>query len=256
MFESLHDAMTAHALEAWPEPACGAVVGSGEAANYVPARVVAEGSRAAFRVDVAAVRRLEDRHGPARALVLSHPSVDEGVERIDPLLFTPSASEMVAQASLAVPFGVVVCDRSRACEPWWFGDQCPIPKLVGRPFRHGVTDCYSIIRDWFRLERSILMPDFPRDWNWWSEGMDLYRHGFAKAGGRNIDPEEIRPGDVILFRMRSRVPNHAGLVLDHGWLLHHFAAFKPYEPERISHIQRPMRWHNTLATHWLRYGED
>ena len=256
VFDRLHDTVRAHAMDAYPEPACGAIFGTEDAPEYLPVTEVADRSREIFHVGEALVRDLEDRHGTMLAFVLSHPAADDEKEEVDPLLFTPSAAEMVAQVSLAVPFGVVVCNRSRSFEPWWFGDQCPIQRLLGRPFRHGVTDCFSLIRDWCRLERNILLPDFPRDWNWWLDGLDLYRMGFEQSGGRAIDQMEVGHGDVILFRIRSEVPNHAALVLSDGWIMHHLASFVPYDPARMSYWERPMRWHHQLATHWLRYHED
>ena len=251
MFRSLYQAMEAHAREALPEPASGAVFGTDGAFAWHPVTEVADRSREAFRIDAAALRRLERTHGPLLAVVHTHPSA-EGQE-IDPLLFTPSASEMRAQASLAVPFGIVVCSRQRCFEPFWFGDQCPMPPLLDRPFRHGVTDCYSLIRDWYRQERQVLLPEFPRDWDWWREdGQDLYRTGFGQAGFHPIDREEAGEGDVVLFRMRSPVPNHGGVVLNREWMLHHPASVRPYDTMRISHHGSLLRWARH-ATHWIRH---
>ena len=39
------------------------------------------------------------------------------------------------------------------------GYQAP---LVGRPFHHGTLDCYGLMRDWYRLEWGLELPDFPR----------------------------------------------------------------------------------------------
>ena len=170
-------------------------------------------------------------------LVISHPD-DSASDNPDPLLFTPSAAEMRAQMALAVPFAVVVCTGSAAYVPWWFGDQRPTPGLIGRPFRHGVTDCYSFVRDWYRLEYGLRIPDFPRDWEWWKKGQDLYGQGFHRAGGRCIDPADARPGDVVLCRIRSRVPNHAVVLMPDGWVGHHFGSTAPYDPSAQSRVQR------------------
>ena len=53
---------------------------------------------------------------------------------------------------------------------------------VGCTPQTGVSDCYSLIRDWYRTERGIALPEFPRDWEWWEYGGDLYAMGFAEAG--------------------------------------------------------------------------
>ncbi len=252
LFEDLQDAMDAHALEAFPGEAFGAVFGSRDRPVYRPVAEVADNSRANFRVDEAALRRLEDAHGALLAAVHTRSSTAARKEDVDPLLFIPSAAEMRAQAALAAPFGVVVCDRSRRIDRFWFGDQCPPLPLPGRPFRHGVTDCYSLIRDYYRQERNVLLPDYPRDWNWWVEGLDLYRAGFEEAGFRIIDPADAADAHAVMFRMRSKVPNHAAVLLDDGWMLHHPASLRPYDPLRVSYREPLNRWKRHVA-HWLRY---
>ena len=236
----LHGAMQAHARETHPEEACGAVFGTGDAQVYHPVLEVAGRSRAGFRIEASVLHRLEEAYGALSAVVISHPWDEHG--DVDPLLFTPSASQMRAQMSLEVPFGVVVCSRSQAFAPFWFGDQCPRLPMHNRPFRHGVTDCYSLGRDWYRLNRNILLPDFPREWDWWIAGLDLYRAGFEQMGFREIDPADARPGDALLYRIRSDVPNHAAVLLENGWMLHHPGSQKPYDVQRISYRESVKRW--------------
>ncbi len=252
LFEDLGDAMEAHALQAFPGEAFGAVLGSRDRPVYRPVVEVADNSRAGFRVDEAALRRLEDAHGPLLAAVRTRSSTATRKEDVDPLLFIPSAAEMRAQAALAAPFGVVVCDRSRCIDRFWFGDQCPPSPLLGRPFRHGVTDCYSLIRDYYRQEKNVLLPDYPRDWNWWIQGLDLYSAGFEEAGFRVIDPADAADADAVMFRMRSKVPNHAAVLLDGGWMLHHPASLRPYDPLRVSYREPLKRWKRHVM-HWVRY---
>lgn len=248
--------MRASALDAWPASVCGAVVGAMDAPEYVPVSDFSVRSREDFRVDESAALRLERRYDALLGIVISHPSPAPRAAAPEPLLFTPSAAEMAAQTAMAVPFGVIVCTRSVAYKPWWFGDQCPTLPLVGRPFRHGVTDCYSLVRDWARLERGIAIPDFPRDWNWWLKGKDLYTAGFYEAGARSIPRSEAAPGDVILCRVRSKVPNHAVCLMEDGWVAHHFGSFVPYDPKALSRIQRAGRWLRKLGTHALRWHAD
>ena len=253
MFADLDEATEAHALEAFPEEALGAVFGSRDRPLYRPVKEVADDSRAGFRVEAAVLRRMEAVHGALLALVHTRSSTAGEGKDADPLLFIPSAAEMRAQAALAVPFGVVVCNRSRCVDRFWFGDQCPTLPLLDRPFRHGVTDCYSLARDWYRTRRGVLLPDYPREWNWWVAGLDMYGTGFGEAGFLRIDPGDAREGDSVLFRIRSKVPNHAAVLLDGGWMLHHTAARRPYDVMRLSRYEPIERW-KRFATHWLRYA--
>ena len=252
MFEGLRGAMETHARDAFPGEAFGAVFGSRDRPAYRPVDDVADNSRAGFRIEEAVLRRMEEIHGPLLAIVHTRSSTVARNRDVDRLLSIPSASEMRAQASLAVPFGVVVCDRSRCIDRFWFGDQCPVLPPLGRPFRHGVTDCYSLIRDFYRKTRDVLLPDYPRDWNWWIQGLDLYRAGFEEAGFRPVDPADADQADAVLFRMRSKVPNHAAVLLDGGWMLHHPASIHPYDTLRTSRSEPLARWKRHV-THWLRY---
>ena len=252
MFGDLREQMTDHALGAYPEPACGGVFGDDSAYVYRSLDDTANAVRDDFRIETVGLRKAEAAFGALRAIVLTHPAV--GGMDANPVLHTPSAAEMRVQEALAVPFGIAVFHPAGTFEPFWFGDQCPIPPLMGRPFRHGVTDCYSLARDWYRLELGIVIPNFVRDWNWWVDGLDLYEDGFRRAGFHKVAPSDLRLGDGVLFRIRSKVANHAAVILDDGWMIHHPGAFRPYDVHCASHQQRVERWARH-ATHWLRHKD-
>lgn len=253
MFESLHRTMIRHALDALPRPACGGIFGEGDEPAFVPVRGAVPESRGNFDLEMSVLRRLEDANGPLRAIVYSHPT--ERKTDIEAVLFTPSASEMRWQMAAEVPFLIAVASPGGVADLFWFGDQCPVPPLVGRIFRHGVTDCYSLCRDWYRLERNVRLPEFPRDWDWWTggrEGPNLYVEGFGRAGFYPIERAEARAGDSALFCIRSKVPNHAAVLLEDGWMIHHSGYMSPIDPMRISQRARIDRWARH-ASHWLRH---
>lgn len=253
MFDGLHAAMRRHALDEHPRAVCGGVFGDRDDPVFLPIEEIASNSRSGFHLEHGVLQRMEAAAGSLLAIMYSHPSERE--DDVDPVLFTPSAAEMRWQLSAAVPFLVLVTTPARVVDLYWFGDQCPIPPLVGRIFRHGVTDCYSLIRDWCRLERDLTIAEFPRDWNWWTSGRggpDLYEEGFGQAGFREIEPQAAVEGDVVLFRIRSKVTNHGGVVLRDGRLIHHPGYLSPIDSARMSHITRLDRWAGH-ATHWVRH---
>ncbi|WP_346949336.1 NlpC/P60 family protein, partial [Dyella sp.] len=51
----------------------------------------------------------------------------------------------------------------------------------------------------------------------------LYTDNLAAAGFVPVDAKDIRRGDLVLMQIRSRnlVPNHAGIYLGDGLMLHH-----------------------------------
>ena len=122
------------------------------------------------------------------------------------------------------------CERSRV--PWYivspqtglWGECHPTGKdipYVGRPFIHGLDDCYSLVRDWYQKELNIKLNDYFRQNEWWYKGENLYLDNFAKEGFREIKEEELRYGDLLLMCIVSNVPNHAAIFLEGNIVLHH-----------------------------------
>jgi cell wall-associated NlpC family hydrolase len=126
------------------------------------------------------------------------------------------------------------------------------PPLIGRGFQHGVTDCYSYIRDWYRVERGVELPQFVRDWDWWKLGDDLYAKGFASAGFTEAHDAPQR-GDVLLYTVGSKVVNHGAIYEGGGVLSHHLATREPFDPNRLSTREAAARWER-FRVHHLRYG--
>ena len=165
--------------------------------------------------------------------------------------YAPTASDMASQIETKVAWGLIVATEDSASDILWWGGDTPIAPLEKRHFVHGIQDCYSLIRDWYRLERGIVLKEFPRDNGWWEGSrFDLYATGFKDAGFRQIpnDPMSIQPGDVFLSKVRSPVENHGGLYVGNGLILHHVGG-------SFSCTSSASQWAR-LVTRWLRYGEQ
>lgn len=176
------------------------------------------------------------------AVVHSHPSN----------IAAPSASDMRGQINTAVPWGIVATDGVACSEPVWWGPGAEVPPLLGRGFRHGTTDCYALIRDYYRLERGVELPEFPRDWLWWEAGETHFVDGFPEAGFVTIPEADARPGDVWLAQIRSSTPNHGGILLEDGLVLHQPGGKVPVELSKLS-VREPAFRYQRYITHWLRY---
>ena len=67
-----------------------------------------------------------------------------------------------------------------------------------------------------------MLPDFERHDDWWHRGEDLYMRHYAGAGFRPLAYREaVETGDVIVMQVRAPEPNHAGIYLGDGRMLHH-----------------------------------
>ncbi|MDT8894173.1 NlpC/P60 family protein [Halomonas sp. I1] len=177
------------------------------------------------------------------AIVHSHPDYPD----------CPSEADMRGQMASGVPWGIVATDGESSTPIRWWGHGEREP-LVGRGFVHGITDCYALIRDYYCLEHGIDLPEFPRSWEWWRHGQDLYTDGFPQAGFRRIEPDEARAGDMFFAQLRSPVPNHGGIYLGDDLVLHHKTGRQAVDATRLSMREPIARWLPHI-THWLRHEE-
>jgi proteasome lid subunit RPN8/RPN11 len=227
--DAVHAAAKQHCADAYPQEAVGIVEGG----QYVrldnrstePTKDVALSDDDLLRV------------AKAEVFFHSHP---DGVG-------SPSASDMRYQMQLAIPF-VVMCWP--LYDVFWWGDQLTPAPLIGRGFRHGVHDCYSLLRDYYVEKFGVRLIDEPRDWNWWDDkqGLDLYRQHFDAAGFRVIDKREAtQVGDGLLMAFNYRVPMHGAVVWDNDLILHHPAGLKAVDPTRLSVVAPRSRFIRHVA---------
>jgi len=230
-------ALRALAAEAYPREACAFVMESGA---VVPAANRAADPTHGFEVAAEEWAQVEAGHGKIEAFFHSHPDGPD----------CPSAEDMRAQQASGVPWLIGCAGPNGATtEPFWFGDGSPPRDYLGRGFRHGVTDCYSLIRDWLGREVSIHLPDYPRSWEWWLQGGDLYRDHLGPAGFREVGRMNPAPGDLFLVTLRSKVPNHGLVYVGNGLVLHHLASRKPSDPSRLSRREPLARWAGLTVGH-------
>jgi cell wall-associated NlpC family hydrolase len=107
--------------------------------------------------------------------------------------------------------------------------------LLGREFKLGSADCYGFIRDFYRDVFKIELRNYARPNDFWDHGLNLYMDNFYAEGFRPLDchPREYRPGDCFLMAVRSKVVNHAAVLLPDGQIAHHlYGSLSRVEPYR------------------------
>lgn len=214
------EAIKLHAIEAYPNEACGFITASG----YVRVENISDDPQNKFMLEAGIFITYKD----ALAFVHSHPVADAFLAgRYKPgfFPFCPSGADMKSQIATGMVFGIVVTDGAECQDPFYWGDFKLDEPLYGRVFRHGVDDCYSIIRKWFWQEKGIKIKDFARDPNWWLTDEDLYMRNFPDAGferlGSNDEPIAGDCGMVQLGTSAVKTINHAFLYLGDGTICHH-----------------------------------
>jgi proteasome lid subunit RPN8/RPN11 len=202
-------AIRAHAVAEYPRECCGLVVLQGRRESYFPCRNLAAGNDH-FVLDPVGYAAAEEA-GRITAVVHSHPDVPA----------TPSEADKVACEGSGLPWFIVAAAKDDSgqvvtSDLIGFAPEGYEAPLLGRPFAHGVLDCYSLVRDWYARERGIVLPDFHRTDGWWEKDRheDLYMEHYAEAGFRPLaSGEHIAPGDVVLMQIRSDRANHSGVFI-------------------------------------------
>lgn len=221
MNESILKAASDHALAEYPREACGLVIVRNGRQIYRRCINRATSPEDHFVIDANDFAIAEDA-GEIVALVHSHPDGRARPSEADRVSCEASGLKWTILSVMPGEEGPYVAEVFEL-EPE--GYEAP---LVGRPFHHGVLDCYSVVRDWYARERGIALPNFERRDGWWDDGhSNLYLDHFREAGFEPVGqyPKDLEAGDVILMQIRSRnrVPNHAAVYLGDGRMLHHMA---------------------------------
>lgn len=238
MFDlNLEQQFKQHALAEYPKEACGLIV---DGNTFVPMKNVHETPKINFRMNT---RELLEYHkdGRVNALLHSHTGPDNNY---------PSRADMKVQNEMQIPWGIVHIGPGRYMDGvFYFGDQVPIAPFVGRAFRPGVHDCYTLLRDIYRAERNIVLPIFPREGYWWKDRQDILKANFTKAGFVQIDKSQLQKHDVMLCRVNcppeNQVYNHIAVLRDKGMIFHHLN-------KRLSRPDPAQAWLST-SDMYLRY---
>lgn len=202
-------AITAHMQREKPNECCGLIVHSAtDHEQYYPCRNIALHPDRDFTLDprdyVAAAAR-----GEIIAVVHSHPRSRA----------LPSHADRAGCEASGLQWHIISGDGDIYS---WTPEGWKAP-LVGRDFKHGLLDCYSLVRDYYAEILGIDLPDFEREEDWWNkaDGPDLYVDNFRAAGFFPVDASEIREHDGILIQVRSKKVNHAAIYRGNNIMLHH-----------------------------------
>lgn len=199
-----------HAKAEFPNECCGVVVTRANKMHYYSCANIADQPKNDFVLDPRDYAEACEM-GEVVGICHSHPYTDN----------KPSMLDLTECEKHGLPWHIVAIDRDLDASPInTFVPSGYVAPYVGRPFHHGVLDCYALIRDWYIRERGITLPDYEREDEWWNKGQDLYMRYFEEAGFAPIvdTPQE---GDVVIMQIRSKQANHGAVYVGDGKILHH-----------------------------------
>ncbi|MDF9755470.1 proteasome lid subunit RPN8/RPN11 [Pseudomonas sp. TE6288] len=199
MDAQLLEALREHAAADYPREACGLVVERAGQQQYHRCRNTAAEPSEEFRIDPRDYAAAEDL-GEVVAVVHSHPDASS----------RPSSRDLAMCEATGVPWHIL---------SWPEGDlRTLLPQggtpLLGRPFVHGLWDCWQVCADWYRREWGLTFPAYEREDGWWeqADGPSLYEQAYEVAGFVRVQAPQR--GDLIVMAIgRTAHPNHAGIYL-------------------------------------------
>jgi len=236
---SVYTRLEAYARQAAPQEACALLIKKNN--RWQPEKLanLAANPETSFAVDSAEIERLQD--GREAMFFHSHP-FGPGY---------PSLADM--HGFMAGNMDWLIADISVQPAQFFTLGHHRNTDLHRRPFRHGVTDCYSLIRDYYHQVFKLDLPEYARGWQWWSEGQNLYRDQFQSAGFFQLgEGDPLQKGDIALMRLRAHCVNHAAIWCGEGLLFHHLASGHGYDPHRQPQYDPAERFAPFIEG-WLRH---
>lgn len=106
--------------------------------------------------------------------------------------------------------------------------------LLGKPFRMGEQDCYTLVRGFFADNFDIHLPNYARPTDWSSANLDLMRQYYARNGfvmHADWKRNDLRPGDVLAMAIGDSNANHFAIYVGDNTIIHHI--FNRFSNEEV-----------------------
>lgn len=186
---------------------------------------------------------------PPQLFLHSHPNGDP----------SPSDEDTIGQLATGWNWGIVAV---HACPPMGvqavdypecWGDGVEIPPLEGRTYLWGIRDCWTLARDYLRLQghsvpncpRAAVPSRYPKG-HW---GNAAFEYWPRKLGFRTIDRDNRKVGDLVLMCLAHPTINHIGVWLGDGQILHQNAK-RTSQVWSIGDENRFLERHNCKFIRW------
>ena len=119
--------------------------------------------------------------------------------------------------------------------------------LLGRQWDYGVFDCFTLIRDYFKLQ-GIELPDFARPAEL-ETCESVFLAQAQKIGFKPVSYGSRCPGDVVIMRLGTKEPMHAAILLPDERILHQ-------RQDSLSAIEPLGRYYVSKVAAVFRYAAD
>jgi len=204
------DAALKHAKEQDPRESVGVLIIIKGKEQYYPCKNLSTYSQQCFILDPEDYVKA-DALGEITAIVHSHPVTPP----------SPSQADKVSCEQSGLKWHIVnpKTETWGYCEPTGYK-----PPLIGRQWVWGVTDCWSLVRDYYKEQHNIQLLDYQRPTTP-QDFLDnpLFEQYAERTGFRELNKDEkLQKGDVLLMSILHPTLNHVAIFLGDD-ILHHLA---------------------------------
>ena len=199
-----------HAKDQDPKESCGLLLNIRGKEKYFACKNLSNWANQCFIIDPEDYVKGSDL-GDIIAIIHSHPTTQ------------PIASEadMISCEQSNLPWHII----NPKTEQWGSykpnGYKAP---LIGRQWVWGVTDCWALVRDWYKQELGITLRDWERPIT--PEEFianPMFEQCAEATGFKQLEPQEkLENGDLLFMSIMTTGLNHVAIFLD-GDVLHHLA---------------------------------
>ena len=207
---SWRDVALAHAKDQDPKESCGLLIEIKGKEKYYPCKNLSNWSNQCFIIDPIDYAKAEDT-GKILAVIHSHPTTQP----------IASQADMISCEDTNLPWHIV----NPKTEQWGYYEPSGYkPPLIGRHWVWGVTDCWALVRDWYKETKGIILRDWERPITPEEFIADpMFERCAWRTGFRQLIREEkLENGDLLFMSILTSGLNHVAIFID-GDVLHHLA---------------------------------
>ena len=222
-----------HAKQEDPKESCGLLLNIRGKEEYFPCRNLSMTAHQCFIIDPEDYVRA-DNTGDITAIIHSHPVTQP----------VASEADKISCEESNLPWHIV----NPKTETWGYYEPCGYkPDLIGQPWVWGVSDCWSLVRRYYKEKLNIELRDWERPTTPEEFINDPMFERCAEATGfRELkNDENLKNGDLLFMSILANGLNHVAIFLD-GDVLHHLT-------DRLSCKEPYNQWLQKCTGKRLRY---